>query len=531
MRMIPATPYNTHSQAERKVFDCLRSMREEPGAPPLTAFHSLNLTRHARKRFGEIDFLVFGQQGLFVLEVKGGRVACADGRWTITDRNDREQKGIESPFRQAESALHGLMTRLRSEFTKDFLDQFVIGYGVIFPDCDWPRMGAEWDAALLADARGFRGFDDWLRQLFSYWRAKSFTAASHSSPSAEAVEAVKKFLRPDFEAVIPLSIQTGYIAEKAARLTEDQLAWIDVAEANPRTFCTGGAGAGKTFLAAELARRWTADGANVLLACASPWISGWLDARLNIPNLVVSTIDGIEAAAHRAGCKQFDALIVDEAQDLMQSSGLNTLDAHLLHGLDGGKWCFFGDLQNQSGLIAVAEAEAQKRIEACAPVRVPLRTNCRNTLVILENIRLRLGADMGVRGTGYGPPVKESMALTREEAIAFLARELEEFVGGGISHSEITILSPFTYRESLAAALPEQWRRVICPIDRYGVRNFPPDAISFARIADFKGLENEAIIIVDLPGLDEKENLALHYVGMSRARAVLSVIKVQGALG
>lgn len=52
-------------------------------------------------------------------------------------------------------------------------------------------------------------------------------------------------------------------------------------------------------------------------------------------------------------------------------------------------------------------------------------------------------------------------------------------------------------------------------------------SIGFARIADFKGLESEVIILIDLPTPGSNEDLrSLHYVGMSRARAVLSMISL-----
>ena len=69
---------------------------------------------------------------------------------------------------------------------------------------------------------------------------------------------------------------------------------------------------------------------------------------------------------------------------------------------------------------------------------------------------------------------------------------------------------------------------VVCRVrklDEYSMREMPGDKVGFARIEDFKGLENEAIIVVDLPapaGADRK--LAEHYVAMSRARSVLSLI-------
>lgn len=62
-------------------------------------------------------------------------------------------------------------------------------------------------------------------------------------------------------------------------------------------------------------------------------------------------------------------------------------------------------------------------------------------------------------------------------------------------------------------------------LDEYSVKNFPGQQISFAKIGDFKGLENEAIILVDLPPPNREDgNIAAHYVAMSRARSVLSLI-------
>lgn len=72
MRMIPAQPLATGSKAEYRVFDQLRQAFSTPDRNGWFAIHSLNLPRHEYKRFGEIDFVLCGPEGLFVLEVKGG---------------------------------------------------------------------------------------------------------------------------------------------------------------------------------------------------------------------------------------------------------------------------------------------------------------------------------------------------------------------------------------------------------------------------------------------------------------------------
>ena len=132
MQMIPNQPYATQSRAEMRVFDQLRHAFSTGDKSGWFALHSLNLPRHEYKRFGEIDFVVCGPGGLFVLEVKGGGVACHDGIWQTTNRYGETNRLKESPFRQAEEALHGLRNKLQGTS----VSEFVLGYGVVVPDCD-----------------------------------------------------------------------------------------------------------------------------------------------------------------------------------------------------------------------------------------------------------------------------------------------------------------------------------------------------------------------------------------------------------
>ena len=155
MRMVPSSPYDTGSQAEKKIFDRLRRAFDDH----YIAYHSLKPTRHPHKRFPEIDFVICCPEGLYVIEVKGGRITCHEGFWQYQDRNGRTTQSQESPFRQAEAALRGLMGDLRANLPDDVLDRLTIGYGVVFPDCEWRSDGAEWDPAMLADARRSRDLE------------------------------------------------------------------------------------------------------------------------------------------------------------------------------------------------------------------------------------------------------------------------------------------------------------------------------------------------------------------------------------
>jgi phosphate starvation-inducible protein PhoH len=53
----------------------------------------------------------------------------------------------------------------------------------------------------------------------------------------------------------PLFDHVKQVEQGAVKLTEEQYHFVDIAMENHRVICSGGAGTGKTFLAAELARR------------------------------------------------------------------------------------------------------------------------------------------------------------------------------------------------------------------------------------------------------------------------------------
>ena len=540
MRMIPSRPYDTGSQAEKRIFERLRAAFDDRYA----AFHSLKPTRHPRKRFPEIDFVVCGPEGLYAIEVKGGRVTCRDGVWRYQDRNGGVTRSQESPFRQAETALLGLLEDLRAHLPSDVLDRFTTGYGVVFPDCEWRGAGAEWDLAMLADVRRSRDLEGWLRGLSGYWRVRGGGRKGRPDDSALARlqgylrpeadsgerEEALRLVRPEMDAFVReeaprLLHQVEDARQRVERFTDDQMRMADVAEANPRVLCAGGAGTGKTFLAERLARRWAAAGAEVAVVCRSPWLRHFLASRLSAPGITVSLIDGVRLDCRRSGLAHFDALIVDEGQDLFEMRCLDTLDSVLAGGLETGRWCWFHDLNNQS-LTHRFEPGAKERLESLDPVRMPLRVNCRNTRVILEWIQEAIDADLGVRGAGAGPAVRCQRAADRRDMAERATREIAELVDvGGLAPGSVTILSPLGLADSSVAEMPGEAASRVRRLDEYSMRRVPGGKVGFARIDEFKGLENEAVVVVDLPPPKRGDgNESAHYVAMSRARSVLSLI-------
>jgi hypothetical protein len=519
MEIIPSTPYSTHSLAEIRVFNKLRESFVNDFS--YVAFHSLNLTKHKTKRFGEADFVIVAKYGVFVLEVKGGGIKHNDGQWFTTDKNNKTHH-IQDPFRQAETALHAINREI-DESNKFPSLKLPIGYGVIFPDVTWNTTGSEWDRHTLCDLKNFRNFEQWLKQFFKYWQSK---AANKSILSSQNIIELKHYLRPDFELIDPLHEQLSRLEDNVVKLTEDQYRYLDIVAANQRVLCSGGAGTGKTFLAAELARRFSDVYKNVVFICKSNWLRRYLETRIHNEYVTISTIDSASVDMRRAGVQSYDILIVDEGQDLFDFDDIEVLESLLHDGLEKGEWYIFHDVNNQSGLFIETKLEVLDYLEDFSPAKVPLTTNCRNTNIILNKVQNTLHLDMGNKGTGSGPEIHEFI-VTKDNAAEILKNEIYLLLEEGVPPESITILSPLSFEKSLVSTLPELLRHKIIKLDDFSIRSFPVEGISFAEIKNFKGLENEVIIVIDLiepKNIEKTADKVHHYVAMSRARGLLCVI-------
>ncbi len=519
MHIIPASPYNTNSTAEYRVFEKIRESFVND--TKYFAFHSLNLTKHKSKRFGEADFVIVCEYGVFVFEVKGGRISSHNGLWYTIDRGDIKHQ-IQDPFRQSEGALHAIKNEVIS--SNKFIGLNIpIGYGVIFPDVEWSQASSEWDNKIICDSKKFRNFESWLEKFFRYWYSKPGNIYKLSS---KEIAKIKQYLRPNFELVEPLHVQLSRLEDAAVKLTDEQYRYLDIVSANKQVLCSGGAGTGKTFLAAELSRRLGCSDKRVVLVCKSNWLKRYLETRIQNENVVISTIDSAKVDKRRAGIDKYDVLIVDEGQDLFDFDYIDILDSMLNGGMEEGGWYIFHDINNQSGLFIDTKLEVLEIIESYNPVYVPLTINCRNSCVILNKIQSTLHLDMGNKGTGLGPEVHETH-VTANDSTEVLENEINQLLKSGVSADEITILSPLSYEKSTVSTLSTKLKKQIIKLDDFLVRSISAQGIGFAEIKNFKGLENEVIIVIDLINPISIQNVAdkvLHYVAMSRARSLLCVL-------
>ncbi|MEU8376563.1 NERD domain-containing protein/DEAD/DEAH box helicase [Micromonospora sp. NPDC048894] len=482
------------------------------------ALHSLNLPAHVWKRVSEIDFVLAGRRGVYVIEVKGGYAGCTNGVWTYRDRTGQERRRKESPFAQATTAMFSLQRRLEERLGRDTMRAIPIGFAVVFPDCQLPEQASvEWDEETLIDRRQLDRTDGLQRSLgrmADYWRAKP--GGRQATLDEPLLREILQALRPDFDAVPTLrQIVTDAEADLVA-LTTGQYRTLDQWATNPRLLVEGGAGTGKTMLAAELARRSAASGKRTLFTCRSQVVAGFVRHQPGMQDVHVVPLANLMAGTDT----DFDVIVVDEAQDMVNFTDLSCLDNRLVGGLTDGSWYLLLDSNNQRGLVGSCDDEALAYLRSLRPATLVLQDNCRNTRQIVTSTQQMTGADTGVSSAGEGPDVTVVDEPDRSRRAAAAAAELDRLLDNGIPNTDIILLSPLPLQESLFAELPARWRHRIDVLDLHTLRRPARGRIAFAKVEDFKGLESRFILLGDVGPADPGRIRNL-YVGMTRARVGL----------
>jgi DNA helicase IV len=259
----------------------------------------------------------------------------------------------------------------------------------------------------------------------------------------------------------------------------------------------------------------------VVFVCKSEWLKQYLTSKISNEFVTISTIDSAQVDMRRLGVDKYEVLIVDEGQDLFNVSDIDKLDNLLAGELDKGEWYIFHDANHQA--LKVVDKDVLKFLNDIPHTEIPLITNCRNTNPILKYVENLLDVDMGKKDELNGPKVIQTFTSSETNT---LENTINQLLTNGVPPSHITLLSKLEYAKSSATLLSDKLQSKIVQLDDYSIRNFPSNEMSFAEIENFKGLENEVIILIDLPKPDKniKKDKALYYVAMSRAKGLLNII-------
>jgi hypothetical protein len=551
--------------AEQLVVDRLRAVLPDD----VLLLHNVSwlMKDHGYVREGEADVVIGDpDRGILVVEVKAGEVRRErDGTWYAGGRLPR------SPFEQAKDSRHTLVRKLIEQPGWQAGLVPISGQAVAFPDVDMDSMGPrlnllglDAETELIADQSMFvdgdegraelRGFVD---RAFELWRGKS----GERPPGRDGIDLLRATMTAPLEirSMLRFEIATGQA--ETVRLTTGQYQLLSTLRGVRRAAIVGGAGTGKTMLAAEKARRLAREGFSTLLVCFNAPLARALgeDTREVADatgQLTVTTFHqlcqdlgreagvlgerpdpvpqswwdetlprALDEAVERLG-PRFHAIVVDEGQDF-DVGWLASLEELSIYGRDDVMYVFHDPAQ------AIYREDV---VDQLGLQEYPLELNCRNPQPIHDLVRQFAGGGLesiALRTDGRSPELIEADgdAATLEALRKVLHRLRNE---EGVAPWDIAVLTGVRLEHSAV------WRQrtfgneaLANPsVDDAGhhlglaagaTPDLPSDAILCETIRRFKGLERPVIALVELKPDDDRLDQHL-YVGASRARQHLVVI-------
>jgi hypothetical protein len=544
-RMYPSAIADDHgSRAERTVF---RKLRDETPDSWL-ALHSVGLINHARKPWAELDFVLITDAGIVCLEVKGGTIVHRGGDW-----HQNEHRLKESPFAQAGGGASALYEYLADRVPA--VRRSFVGHGVLFPESSFHFDLPSTDRSMVFDDDDLgRPMSVYIERLLAYWTEAIGKRWGRAPEGVDrgARSLIVHELAPDFELIPSLRSRLSEVDDELIRLTVQQVALLRGLVETPRVIVRGGAGTGKTVIACEEATRLAGEGCRTLYVCYSSRLAAHVRPALADVGVATAHLHGLmRDLVLRAGLERelpaveerdlfdvhypslaldalaaldefgsYDALVIDEGQDILKEPYVPCLDALLAGELRGGTWRLFHD-PNQDIFRGGAPAELE-RLEGFATC-YRLTQNCRNTREIAMATSILSGVAMSETLVAEGPAVVERWHDGERSEQKEILRVLRDWIDRGVQPSAVTILSPRRFEGSSIARI-ERSRLPRQIVDVSHSDTVEPNCMRFSTVAGFKGLESEALLLTGFVDLEDPRTLGLLYVGASRARALLALV-------
>lgn len=554
-KMIPSSMSEEQikkSKAEARIFCWLRNMSWGNG----TVLYSLPLKDHINKSYGEIDFIVICEKGILCIEVKGGGIERKNGRWGFTNGEHVTTWKNEGPYSQVQGNMKSLKKFLEDHLQPD--DDILkcrVACCVMTPDCVIKTDVA--DTEIIPEITfnvnmSERDMPAIFERSFNYWENKHY--GGHENLSAKDRDRLATFLRGDFSFVPPLSVMLDRSEEQLISTTSEQLEILEHMMINDRMMVEGGAGTGKTLLATEQCRKSFIAGEKVLYLCYNNTIASYVyevmqsdpccdeisvytfhellidlcnvadcpnkdDTFFNdeLPNMF---LDMCSNQSFKESI-QFDRIVIDEGQDLMNMTAYLCINELLRGGWENGKWTIYYDAsQNIFGTNEEFE-ETWSILKKNAFV-YPLTVNCRNTKQIAQGNYAVTHVYKAVFMRAEGEDIVYKTYKDKKSEAKQVFEEIRRLRAEGIRKRDIVILSYYRIDNPKSCLYEVEIPSDIGPIqfEPYGSFNSNKN-LRYYTIKSFKGMESKAVIMIDVDSFTDESKRLQNYVGMSRARTYL----------
>ena len=523
--------------AEVRTFNALKK-----GMPPdYHVFYSCDWldtrSNPVPSRDGECDFIIAHEDlGILFIEVKGGEIGRdgKTGEWyRITSKGNKK---IKDPMRQARTSKHVTLELMQEHWPKGRMPYLRLRHGVVLPHSFKPAtldyLGADLPLSLFAFSEDMDALP--ARMLTMLLEKEGTLGDNYGKLGSAGINLLHKFFTSSFEFTPTLSSVLDAYDKRISDHTEEQKKILEFTSSHNRALIFGGAGTGKTYLAHEKAVEFAQQGLKTLLLYFNAPITQASERNLgDLPNLSVKTFHAVcreaaakisieqgsasddewhkkilpaalEKALSEGKAPLFDAIIIDESQDLM-ATWLESL-LFCLKDLEKGRVFVFAD-DNQNLYENVHDLP---KTLGCEPLT--LTRNVRNTDRIFSFAQ---NFYLGVTSSSFafnGPEVRyESMNPDN------LGKDLHKFLlklrdVDGVRWENIAVLSMQNRRNS------KVFNEISTSSSQAGEEKQEGKFI-FDSVWRFKGLESQVVIVVDID--EQATNRPLQYVAATRARTLL----------
>lgn len=530
--MCPSIPreYSPASK-EGEIFEVLSKLPES-----YYVFHSLSVVNIDEDGMEEHegDFVVFEpSKGILCIEAKAGRVRYENENWCYG--NGYVMK-YGSPFKQASIFKHTIMDNIREKLGYEIVRKCKFAHAVWFPSIKRERFD---EITLPPEAKMqlmiFKDDYDNIEKVISaiYTIDIKGTNVKTSLGANDVKMILDQVLAPKFDVISIAQMKQDSREMTFGRLLKEQVSLLNYLDEQDRAVINGMAGTGKTLMAVEKAKRHGAAGEKVLFLCYNRYLSDYLKTKYAYDNVEYYTIDGLACKLCNTSEPDLNKLnevlenmyysqnfpykhiIIDEGQDFGQNQMEESEIISVLQQLvldndfnDGTFYIFYDKnqlVQGQKIPDYILEADC----------KLTLYSNCRNTFNIANTSARFLGEDKKIKifeSCLNGDTPEMYIRQTDEDQINAVNDCIIRNLENGIEN--IVILTCSTEAKS-----------VLHNVAHEGVYKFNSRSYVFTTCRKYKGLEADAIILVDVDRtyLDEAGERII-YVATSRAKFRLSIV-------
>ena len=527
---------DTESFGERRVFKALEKLSDE-----YTVFHSLRWNDRSNKNtvvYGETDFMILHhKKGIIVIEVKSGGIECVNNTWTYIRTDNGKRKPMKNPLKQADRSKYYFIDLLEKHFedteNTDHPQYCMVESAVWFPSVSQRDiigvlpMEYHPEITLLENALDSpQKFIDGIYDFYEGWK--------HTRLDRTPEDEILDIFAPLYRVMPSLRSKRLQQEDTFVRLTREQYYLLDYLEEQRVAAIQGAAGTGKTWLAIEKARR-LADSGKVLFLCFNQFLRQFLQSLkndepkryeniefYNLPQLACQKlrVPAVEKDDILQFLESFDSydweykhIIIDEGQDFNDGEIERLSEIALLQ--DGSFYVFFDKNQFVQG----REFPDWLKNSEC---RLVLSINCRNTFSIADTSGKPISVEPKVKNKSVkGDMPRFYICADQKTGLKKISVLIDQYRKNGYAYSQICILTVKTETASMLNGVEKIGNHTISSTRGN-------NSVLFTTARKFKGLEADAIIIVDADAdtFADEESKRLFYVGASRAKHCLDIIFV-----